>query len=95
MIGGVNIPGGKSWTEKWMCFDNAYFRRSEPLEDKDLLWLQTDRALCESPEFKPYYKKYASDQDVFFLDYARAHKKMSELGSKFGTPGGLNIDCDA
>jgi hypothetical protein len=91
LSGGVNIPGGKSWTERWMCFDNSYFCRSNPVDDKDLLWLPTDNALFESPEFKPYYKKYSTDQSAFFNDYARAHKKMSELGSRFDPPGGLSI----
>lgn len=75
-----------------MCFDNSYFQRDGPDDDKDLLWLQTDRALYESPEFKSYYKKYACDQSAFFADYARAHKKMSELGCKFCPEGGFRLD---
>ena len=89
--GGVNIPGGKSWTERWMCFDNSYFRRSDSSEDTDLLWLPTDRALCESPEFKAYYQKYAADESLFLADYRNAHKKMSELGCKFSPPEGMSI----
>ena len=80
-----------SWTEKWMCFDNSYFRRTGSADNKELLWLPTDKALNEAPEFKTYFIKYSSDQDAFFRDYATAHKKMSELGCKFNPPGGIAI----
>lgn len=33
-----------------------------------------------------YAEKYAEDQDLFFKDYVFAHKKLSELGSKFDPP---------
>lgn len=93
MLGGVNVPGGKSWTEKWMCFDNSYFQRAHAADvDEDLLRLQTDRAISESPEFMPYSKIYAADQSVFFADYSRAHRKMSELGSRFNPLEGLYIN---
>lgn len=49
----------------------------------ELLWLPTDEALRKSPEFRSYFHQYAIDQDLFFQDYALAHKKMSELGAKF------------
>ena len=33
-----------------------------------------------------YAEKYAEDQDTFFEDYAEAHAKLSNLGSKFDPP---------
>ena len=33
-----------------------------------------------------YAEKYAKDQDTFFDDYAEAHAKLSNLGSKFDPP---------
>ena len=30
-----------------------------------------------------YAEKYADDQAAFFADYAKSHKKLSELGAKF------------
>jgi len=33
-----------------------------------------------------YAEKCAEDQGVFFADYSAAHKKLSELGSKFEPP---------
>jgi hypothetical protein len=35
--------------------------------------------------------RYALDQGAFFADYASAHKKLSELGSKFVRAGGIRI----
>jgi L-ascorbate peroxidase len=68
------------------------------LRDPDLLWLPSDNALETDPEFQPIFRKYAVDQDAFFRDYARAHKKMSELGSRFRSfdrlDGGVGIDID-
>lgn len=33
-----------------------------------------------------YAEKYAEDQEAFFKDYAEAHAKLSNLGSKFDPP---------
>lgn len=76
---------GCSWTRKWLQFDNSYFlRASEDSSDaSQLLWLPTDQALYDSPEFRPYFVRYMNSQEDFFADYAAAHKKMSELGAKF------------
>ncbi len=83
------MAGGMSWTEKWMCFDNSYFHRPQSLDSKDLLWLPTDQALYETPEFKPYFERYATDKAAFYDDYAQVHKKMSELGARFEPESGI------
>lgn len=57
----------------------------------ELLWLPTDDALCKAPEFKFYFEQYAADQKLFFVDYAMAHRKMSELGARFDPPEGIEI----
>jgi L-ascorbate peroxidase len=67
-----------------LVFDNAYFKR--PFEDRDnkeLLWLASDQALMDHPQYLQYFKLYAEDQAAFFNDYAAAHLKMSDLGAKF------------
>ena len=76
---------GCSWTRNWLQFDNSYFRRiqEDTSDSSQLLWLPTDQALYDCPEFRPYFLKYARSQDAFFVDYAAAHVKMSELGAKF------------
>jgi len=88
---GVGMPGGRSWTKKWLKFDNSYFQ--EYAEDnKELLWLDTDKALHTDDGFKPTFMTYKNDQEAFFKDYAAAHKKLSELGSKFEPAEGIVID---
>ena len=52
-------------------------------EVSQLLWLPTDQALYDCPEYRPYFIKYARSKEDFFTDYAAAHKKMSELGARF------------
>ncbi|KAJ1396118.1 heme peroxidase [Ochromonadaceae sp. CCMP2298] len=78
------MAGGCSWTRNWLCFDNAYYKRlGDPRDASQLLWLPTDQALFDSPEFRPYFLQYARSCEDFFRDYAAAHKKLSELGAKF------------
>ncbi|BBN20236.1 L-ascorbate peroxidase [Marchantia polymorpha subsp. ruderalis] len=94
---GANIgaPGGQSWTAEWLKFDNSYFRDIKAQSDEDLLVLPTDKVLAEDPEFKKFTDKYAEDQNAFFADYALAHAKLSELGSKFDPEEGIFIDQEA
>lgn len=81
----IDVSVGCSWTRNWLQFDNSYFKRMEEdhSEASQLLWLPTDQALYDCPEFRPYFLLYARNQEAFFADYASAHKKMSELGARF------------
>nr|ACE81819.1 ascorbate peroxidase [Oxyrrhis marina] len=79
---GIGMAGGAAWTKNWLTFDNSYFKDYKA-NDGDLLWFDTDKALHTDPAFQPYFQKYAEDEKAFFADYAKAHKKLSELGSKF------------
>lgn len=74
--------GGQSWTKEWLKFDNSYFRLPGN-SDRELLAFPTDMVLATDPGFKPFFELYARDEGKFFADYAVAHKKLSELGSKF------------
>jgi len=85
---GVGMSGGKSWTKQWLKFDNSYFK---PPGDADLIWFPTDNALHEDSGFKPHFERFAKDQGAFFQAYARAHKKLSELGSKFEPAEGFTV----
>jgi L-ascorbate peroxidase len=78
---GVGMQGGQAWTKKWLKFDNEYFTAGG--SDKDLLWLPTDQCLKEDAKFKPIFEQFARDQGAFFQAYARAHKKLSELGAEW------------
>merc|ERR1712014_407089 len=86
----VRKAGGAAWTKNWLTFDNSYFKNYSE-QDPDLLWFPTDAALHTDPDFKPTFELYASDEEAFFRDYAKAHKKLSELGAKFDPPQGIRI----
>mmetsp|Transcript_278 Transcript_278/g.433 ORF Transcript_278/g.433 Transcript_278/m.433 type:complete len:326 (+) Transcript_278:15-992(+) len=87
---GIGMAGGQSWTENWLTFDNSYFTVAKK-GDKDLLRLETDKAIESDPGFAPYFKKYAESKEAFFKDYAAAHKRLSELGSVFDPPAGIVV----
>lgn len=85
---GSKTVGGSSWTKDWLKFDNSYYTdMAASIADPELLCLETDSVLFEDPGFKPFAEKYAADQEVFFVDYAAAHKKLSENGAKWGEGG--------
>eukprot|EP00443_Scrippsiella_acuminata_P003490 CAMPEP_0115217658 /NCGR_PEP_ID=MMETSP0270-20121206/25981_1 /TAXON_ID=71861 /ORGANISM="Scrippsiella trochoidea, Strain CCMP3099" /LENGTH=311 /DNA_ID=CAMNT_0002631561 /DNA_START=75 /DNA_END=1010 /DNA_ORIENTATION=- len=88
---GVGMPGGKAWTQNWLTFDNSYYQYLQRGHDDDLLWFPTDAALHQDEKFKPYFEKFATSQDAFFEAYCRAHKKLSELGSKFEPAEGITL----
>ncbi|KAL7596199.1 hypothetical protein Lser_V15G30721 [Lactuca serriola] len=89
---GPGAPGGQSWTEKWLKFDNSYFKDIKERRDEDLLVLPTDAALFDDPSFKVFAEKYAEDEKAFFDDYAEAHAKLSNLGAKFDPTEGFSIN---
>jgi len=85
-------PGGSSWTDKWLIFDNSYFKiMPDPNADPELLKLSTDKTLFGDDSFRPFAEKFRDSQDDFFTSYANAHKKLSEQGSKFDPPEGITL----
>ncbi|CAJ1339376.1 unnamed protein product [Effrenium voratum] len=80
---GVGMPGGKAWTKNWLTFDNSYFQSLAQPKDDSLIRFPTDVALYEDPQFKAHFQRFAGSQEAFFEAYARAHVKLSELGSRF------------
>jgi len=89
---GVGMTGGRAWTTNWLTFDNSYFQRLTRENGNDeLLWVQSDQSLVDDEKFSVWYERYAQDQDLFFRDYAAAHKKLSEQGSKFEPKCGFSI----
>jgi L-ascorbate peroxidase len=85
-------PGGSSWTEQWLIFDNSYFTTlADDEADEELLKLTTDKEVFIDPTFKPFAEKFRDSQDAFFESYAKAHKKLSELGSKFEPEDGISL----
>mmetsp|Transcript_33285 Transcript_33285/g.43895 ORF Transcript_33285/g.43895 Transcript_33285/m.43895 type:complete len:331 (+) Transcript_33285:87-1079(+) len=87
---GYGRKGGSSWTEKWLKFDNSYYQTVPDADaDPELLKLETDQSLFLDEGFLPFAQKYKQDEKAFFEDYAAAHAKLSELGSKFDPEGGI------
>eukprot|EP00579_Thalassiosira_antarctica_P005061 CAMPEP_0201881976 /NCGR_PEP_ID=MMETSP0902-20130614/12727_1 /ASSEMBLY_ACC=CAM_ASM_000551 /TAXON_ID=420261 /ORGANISM="Thalassiosira antarctica, Strain CCMP982" /LENGTH=331 /DNA_ID=CAMNT_0048410313 /DNA_START=27 /DNA_END=1022 /DNA_ORIENTATION=- len=77
-------PGGSPWVEDWLVFDNSYFTTITDASTSDeLLKLTTDKILFKDAGFKPFAEKFGESKDVFFESYAKSHKALSELGSKF------------
>ena len=46
---GIGKSGGSSWTEKWLTFDNSYFKTvADDNADKELLKMSTDKvSVCQ------------------------------------------------
>jgi len=85
-------PGGSSWTEKWLKFDNSYFTTvPDSAADPELLKLSTDKTLFGDEGFKPFAEKFRDSEAAFFESYAKAHVKLSELGSKFEPAEGIKL----
>lgn len=74
-------PFDGPWTKDPLKFDNSFYQeilKEDP--DPKLLRMASDMALLDEPELRALCETYAKDQDLFFKDYALAHKKLSELG---------------
>lgn len=59
--------------------------------DAELLKCSTDSILFEDKGFKKFATKFGKSQDAFFESYAKAHKQLSELGSKFEPEEGITL----
>jgi len=77
-------PGGSPWVEDWLVFDNSYFTTiTDDSTDEELLKLTSDKIIFQDAGFKPFADEFAGSKDAFFASYAKSHKALSELGSKF------------
>lgn len=90
---GIGMSGGRAWTADWLTFNNSYFQRTERTEEDNdnLLWVETDQSLIDDKKFGIWYQRYAKENARFMQDYAKAHKKLSELGCKFSPKNGFAI----
>jgi L-ascorbate peroxidase len=89
-------PGGSSWTPNFLVFDNSYFQITEEAQkgcpkDPELLCLSTDKVIFVDADFKSFAEKFRDSQDDFFESYAKAHKKLSEIGSQFEPAEGIKL----
>lgn len=85
-------PGGSSWTENFLVFDNSYYQvMPDESADPELLKLSTDKVIFVDAGYKPFAEKFRESQEAFFESYAKAHKQLSELGAKFDPPEGISL----
>jgi len=78
---------GKPFTDSWFTFSNAYFKLLMQDEEKKRHLLKVDHYMMRCPECRKYVEQYAEDQDLFFMDFAMAYRKMSLLGTGIPDPG--------
>jgi L-ascorbate peroxidase len=69
----------KPFTDDTWVFSNSYY--TQLVELKGSLNLQTDTAMLEDPELRPYVELYAEDERKFWADFADAYRRMSWLGN--------------
>jgi len=69
--------------EKWQWKKWNGPAQYEDKSTKSLMMLPSDIALIEDKKFKPWVKKYAADNDLFFKDFANVIVKLFELGVPF------------
>jgi L-ascorbate peroxidase len=94
-VDGTDAPyttGGQSWTEKFLIFDNSYYTTlDDPNADEALLKMSSDKIIFKDAAFRPFAEKFRDDQAAFFESYAKSHKALSELGSKFEPAEGITL----
>jgi L-ascorbate peroxidase len=73
----------KPFTDDPWVFSNTYF--TQLVELKGSLLLQTDTAILDDPELRPYVELYAQDESQFWSDFADAFRRMSWLGNDAAT----------
>ena len=68
------------WTQNPYVFDNSYFKELLLGEKSRYYSSESDHRLVSNPELRHWVEAYAQDQDLFFVNYAKAHVKASEKG---------------
>jgi len=87
------------WTNSPTTFTNSYFKEMlerkwvekkwdgpKQFVDKEsgeLMMLPADLAFAKDAAFKKWVETYAKNEKKFFEDFAKAYKKLIELGVKF------------
>ena len=69
-----------SWTDHPFKFDNAYFVELLSNKPTKLLRLPTDEALLADPALRQWVEAFAEDKFLFFEEFGKAFKKLSEAG---------------
>ena len=67
------------WCMNPYVFDNTYYQELLLGEKSKYYKNEYDYKLLESAEGRQWVQAFADDEDLFFLHYAKAHVKLSEL----------------
>jgi hypothetical protein len=67
------------WCMNPYVFDNTYFKELLLGDQSKYYKTDADRRLIHDDKFKSWVQAYADDQTLFFVNYAKAHTKVSEL----------------
>jgi L-ascorbate peroxidase len=70
----------KPFTKEPWVFSNAYYTQLMELRGSKLL--QTDTAILDDPELRPYVELYARDESQFLTDFADAFRRLTWLGNE-------------
>ena len=70
--------------EPWV-FSNAYFFQLSSQPETALL--NTDSALLDDPDLRPYVELYAADEPRFWSDFAQLFRRLTRLGNGPAGPG--------
>lgn len=68
------------WTQNPYVFDNTYYKELLLGDKSRYFSSESDQRLVSQPELRHWVEAYAQDQDLFFINYAKAHVKASEKG---------------
>jgi L-ascorbate peroxidase len=70
----------KPFTSEPWVFSNAYYTQLVEMQGSSLL--QTDTAILEDPELRPYVELYARDETTFLADFAEVFRRLTWLGNE-------------
>lgn len=68
------------WTKNPFVFDNDYYKELLKGDQSKHCKVDSDWRLVQEPKLKEWVEKYAEDETLFFMNYARAHVKVSQIG---------------
>lgn len=66
--------------ENWTVKSWIGLKQYEDVATKTLMMMPTDLELRDDPEFRKWSEIYVNNQTMFFEDFAKAFKKLTELG---------------
>ena len=69
------------WVMNPYVFDNTYYKELLLRDQSKYFKTESDMRLLQNNDMKSWVEAYAQDEELFFLNFAKAHVKLSEIGS--------------